>query len=70
MKRHGYIVPKWKSLEIDDEDDFLMVEALMKSRILKMNNYQEKLNQTIPGGVILILEIMISFQVTPQIGSW
>ena len=32
---YGYIVPKWKSLEIDDEDDFLMVEALMKSRILK-----------------------------------
>ena len=28
----GYIVPKWKSLEIDDEDDFIMVEALMKHR--------------------------------------
>jgi CMP-N,N'-diacetyllegionaminic acid synthase len=27
---YAYIVPKWKSLEIDDEDDFVMVEALMK----------------------------------------
>ncbi len=26
----GYIVPKWKSLEIDDMDDFIMVEAMMK----------------------------------------
>lgn len=26
----GYEVPKWKSLEIDDLDDFVMVEALMK----------------------------------------
>lgn len=26
----GYEVPKWKSLEIDDLDDFIMVEALMK----------------------------------------
>jgi len=26
----GYEVPKWKSLEIDDIDDFVMVEALMK----------------------------------------
>lgn len=26
----GYEVPKWKSLEIDDIDDFNMVEALMK----------------------------------------
>lgn len=30
----GYVVPKWKSLEIDDEDDFVMVEALMKIRLL------------------------------------
>ena len=30
----GYVVPKWKSLEIDDEDDFVMVEALMKMRLL------------------------------------
>ena len=26
----GYEVPKWKSLEIDDLYDFIMVEALMK----------------------------------------
>ena len=26
----SYEVPKWKSLEIDDLDDFIMVEALMK----------------------------------------
>ena len=30
----GYVVPKWKSLEIDDEDDFVMIEALMKKRFL------------------------------------
>jgi len=29
----AYEVPKWKSLEIDDADDFLMVEAVMKSRL-------------------------------------
>jgi len=29
----AYVVPKWKSLEIDDADDFLMVEAVMKSRL-------------------------------------
>ena len=28
----GYEVPKWKSLEIDDLDDFIMVEALMKHK--------------------------------------
>lgn len=28
-----YDVPKWKSLEIDDLDDFLMIEALMKERL-------------------------------------
>lgn len=28
----GYEVPKWKSLEIDDIDDFLMVEALAKHK--------------------------------------
>lgn len=31
----GYLVPKWKSLEIDDMDDFLMVEALVKNKGLK-----------------------------------
>jgi len=31
-KTLGYIVPKWKSLEIDDMDDFIMVEAIMKYR--------------------------------------
>lgn len=31
----GYIVPKWKSLEIDDIDDFAMVEAMMKTHLLK-----------------------------------
>lgn len=31
---YGYIVPKWKSLEIDDADDFVMVEALMRAREL------------------------------------
>jgi N-acylneuraminate cytidylyltransferase/CMP-N,N'-diacetyllegionaminic acid synthase len=28
----GYEVPRWKSLEIDEFDDFLMVEALLKHR--------------------------------------
>lgn len=28
----GYEVPKWKSPEIDDEVDFLLVESIMKSR--------------------------------------
>ena len=28
----GYEMPKWKSLEIDDLDDFVMVEALMKHK--------------------------------------
>jgi N-acylneuraminate cytidylyltransferase/CMP-N,N'-diacetyllegionaminic acid synthase len=32
---YGYVVPKWKSLEIDDEDDFVMVEALMRVRNCK-----------------------------------
>lgn len=31
----AYPVPKWKSLEIDDIDDFLMVEALVKHKGLK-----------------------------------
>lgn len=31
----GYIVPKWKSFEIDDIDDFVMVEALLS---FKRNN--------------------------------
>ncbi|GFE58479.1 cytidylyltransferase domain-containing protein [Geobacter sp. AOG1] len=30
QRTSGYVVPKWKSLEIDDMDDFIMVEALMK----------------------------------------
>jgi N-acylneuraminate cytidylyltransferase/CMP-N,N'-diacetyllegionaminic acid synthase len=30
LRTSGYVVPKWKSLEIDDMDDFIMVEALMK----------------------------------------
>jgi len=28
----GYEVPKWKSLEIDDLEDFIMVEALMRHK--------------------------------------
>lgn len=32
----GYEVPKWKSLEIDDMDDFIMVEALMKYKGKKL----------------------------------
>lgn len=31
----AYIVPKWKSLEIDDADDFVMVEAIMNARGIK-----------------------------------
>ncbi len=31
-KTLGYEVPKWKALEIDDTDDFIMVEAIMISR--------------------------------------
>lgn len=31
----GYVVPKWKSLEVDDEDDFLMIETMMKKYIIK-----------------------------------
>ena len=31
----GCVFPKWKSLEIDDLDDFVMVEALMNKRIVK-----------------------------------
>ena len=30
----GYLFPKWKSLEIDDEDDFIMVEALMAQKVM------------------------------------
>lgn len=29
-KTLGYIVPKWKSLEIDEIEDFIMVESIMK----------------------------------------
>jgi N-acylneuraminate cytidylyltransferase/CMP-N,N'-diacetyllegionaminic acid synthase len=28
----GYEVPKWKALEVDDLDDFVMIEALMKHK--------------------------------------
>ncbi len=28
----GYVVPKWKSFEIDDLDDFIIVEALMSHK--------------------------------------
>mgnify|MGYP006276657243 CR=1 FL=1 len=28
----GYVVPKWKSIEIDDLDDFLIAEALIKHK--------------------------------------
>jgi N-acylneuraminate cytidylyltransferase/CMP-N,N'-diacetyllegionaminic acid synthase len=29
-KTLGYVVPRWKSLEIDEIEDFIMIEALMK----------------------------------------
>jgi N-acylneuraminate cytidylyltransferase/CMP-N,N'-diacetyllegionaminic acid synthase len=32
----GYEFPKWKSLEIDDLDDFTMVEALMSKRNIEL----------------------------------
>jgi len=32
----GYEVPKWKSFEIDDLDDFIVVEALMKFKRKKL----------------------------------
>jgi len=32
----GYEFPKWKSLEIDDLDDFTMVEALMSKRVIEL----------------------------------
>lgn len=32
----GYVVPKWKSFEIDDIDDFIMVEALLNFRRNKL----------------------------------
>lgn len=28
----GYIVDKWKSLEVDDEDDFILIEAMMRHK--------------------------------------
>ena len=31
----GYEVPKWKSLEIDDEIDFILTEAIMKHNNFK-----------------------------------
>ena len=30
---YAHVLPKWKSLEIDDVDDFLMVEALMSHKL-------------------------------------
>ena len=30
---YAFVLPKWKSLEIDDLDDFLMVEALMRCKL-------------------------------------
>ena len=32
----GFEFPKWKSLEIDDQDDFIMVEALMINKGLNI----------------------------------
>ena len=34
-KTIGYVFPKWKSIEIDDEDDFIMVEALMAKKAIE-----------------------------------
>lgn len=34
-KTMGYVVPKWKSLEVDDDDDFTMVEAMINKYIIK-----------------------------------
>lgn len=31
----GCVFPKWKSIEIDDLDDFIMVEALMTKKVVK-----------------------------------
>ncbi len=31
-KTLGYIVPKWKSLEVDDLEDLVMIEAIMKNK--------------------------------------
>lgn len=33
-KTLGYVLPKWKSFEIDDLDDFIIIEALMKNYII------------------------------------
>lgn len=35
QKTLGYEVPKWKSLEVDDEDDFVMIEAMAKKYLIK-----------------------------------
>ena len=35
---YAYVLSKWKSLEIDDLDDFLMVEALMKHKLHPRDN--------------------------------
>ena len=31
-KTLGYVMPKWKSFEIDDLTDFLIIEQLLKAR--------------------------------------
>lgn len=36
----GYEVPKWKSLEIDDEWDLIMAEAIMKHRALAKTSHE------------------------------
>ena len=33
-KTLGYVVPKWKALEVDDITDFVCIEAIMKNRKL------------------------------------
>ena len=34
-KTLGYIVPRWKSLEIDEIEDFVMIESIMKYKKYK-----------------------------------
>jgi CMP-N,N'-diacetyllegionaminic acid synthase len=31
-KTIGYVVPKWKSFEIDDITDFIVIEAILKEK--------------------------------------
>ena len=53
-KTLGKIMPKWKSLEIDDYIDYIHAEATMKNinKILsnEKNNFQKRLLKAIPGG--------------------